>query len=65
MLALDDTGTITLQWAGDSTSFVLESTPELLEAAWTPIDATPILSDGISSITLPPEAPSAYFRLRQ
>ena len=65
MLALDDTGTITLQWAGDSTSFTLESTPELLEAAWTPIDATPILSNGISSITLPPEAPSAYFRLRQ
>jgi len=54
-----------LQRAGDSTSFTLESTPELLEAAWTPIDATPILSNGISSITLPPEAPSAYFRLRQ
>ena len=65
VLALDDTGTITLQWAGDSTSFTLESTTELLEAAWTPIDATPILSNGISSITLPPEAPSAYFRLRQ
>lgn len=65
ILALDDNGTITLQWDGDSNSFVLEATPELLEAAWTPIGATPTLSDGISSIKLPADAPSAYFRLRQ
>lgn len=57
-------GGLALQWPV-SYPFVLESTPRLSPPVeWTPVSNPITVLDGFNSVIVPPDGPSAFFRLR-
>jgi hypothetical protein len=59
-------GSVTLSWPESATDFVLEATAELSSLAdWQPVPDAPVILNGKSSVTLPANQSSRFFRLRR
>ena len=57
---------MTLSWLGTFPSFTLQCSPVIgAGAVWTPVSASPVLSGGFYSVTLPATNPASFFRLTQ
>ena len=59
------TSQITLVWPANATGFVLQSTANLAGGTWTAVPGTPVVSNGLNSLTLPVSPTPAYYRLKQ
>lgn len=64
-LSVTQTATdITISWSASEAGFVLQSTSELgTTTPWTPVTATPVVNNGVNSVTLPKSQQQQFFRL--
>jgi len=58
-------GTVTLSWPASATGFVLQSASTLANGGdWQDSSLTPTIANGQKSVTVPPNGPRGFFRLR-
>ena len=57
-------GTLYLYWPVSPSGFALESSPDLSPGSWTPVSATPTLSDGQYSLSVQISGTNGFYRLQ-
>lgn len=56
---------ITLKWAANATGFTLQSTSNLTSGTWGSVSGTPVVIDGLNTLTVTPGPEPAFYRLKQ
>jgi hypothetical protein len=55
---------LTLTWAGNATGYTLQSSTTLTSGSWSTVAGTPVVTNGVNSLTITPTATDTFYRLK-